>query len=329
MGNQESRETLLQQVNRRRPTLSAPVTHSPTATPSSFTSSTYLPSTSRSNDVSPSNTTSAPQPSRRFTLPRKRSPAPKIYETYHAIPTPTVQNLHNVAYALHRILSAAHYIYAIIGGLATLLYNGNRPTYSLDVLIEPRLFMDNGFLLKDLFARNPAYLNYSREGHHLVVVHNNTGVVVRFVRAGKCGFPRLIPRHTTSAPWEKDKRPPTWQWALIYPDKRPDGTRVPLLLPQYLLEQKLLAFERERMYEKRNRDVYDVNVFVYAVRARWEGFSRERFGGIMGRAEEFGVSSGVLRSEDVRAWRELVSGKQLPRRGKETNWEGGTGWAFD
>jgi hypothetical protein len=83
------------------------------------------------------------------------------------------------------------------------------------------------------------------------------------------------------------------------------------------------------MYEKRNRDVYDVNVFVYAVRARWEGFSRERFREIMGRAEEFGVSSGVLRSEDVRAWRELVSGKQLPRRGKETNGEGGTGWAFD
>jgi hypothetical protein len=208
-----------------------------------------------------------------FQLPALNNAQPSR-PAYVRIPNPTHFDLLLAASIFHNAASNSNIKYAIVGGLSAQIYGGEdfsarRRTTTFDILIAAR---HNGNdwvhvkrVLDDLFDRNPTKLNYTlpnKEGH-IIVINENIGIPLRAVNSimNHTNFPNLL-RYDGTPYHQNDPESPI-AFQLISQVNPP--IHLPVLLPRFLLQQRILHFRRPgdaNEIDRKENDVADINVYL-------------------------------------------------------------------
>ena len=193
---------------------------------------------------------------------------PSEKKTFAQISQPSNQDLLIAAYKFNNITRRSNIEFAVIGGFSARIFGGNRITKSLDILIAPQVSINNKAsvrqIIDELFRNNPNVLEYTRLDRqgHIIVIHENVGVAINFVDSVNniYHFPDLVAEtHPDGTPWSRNDPEPTWSYRYIQPARMQTGSKVPILLPRLLLQQRVLLFTRPHEKYELNRKKNDVN----------------------------------------------------------------------
>lgn len=185
---------------------------------------------------------------------------------YFKIHAPTHQHILLAATRFNQAAVALGIEYAIVGGFAAHLYGGSRQTKSLDILLTPVAMANGSYIqpiIQDLFERNPGILETTGpdqfgQQDRIVVIADTAGVPINFFdcRNNNINFPVLVGMAGNNFD-------PTY--APIIPQNMPTAA-LPILLPRFLLYQRILHFGTYGGEEIQARDAQDILVFLNAMR---------------------------------------------------------------
>lgn len=228
-----------------------------------------------------------PAPNPPVPAPNPPVPAPNPPQLQYAeIYDPSHLDLLVAARSFNEVARRSYVEYAIIGGFAAVLYGGTRPTKSLDILLK-QCHQSAIQQIQLLFNNCQGVLKLTPQDHrgqqHIIIVTAGiAGIRLQFFDCANYNnihFPNLVLHGTYDFYF-----PPTPQNML--------QIAFPVLLPRYLLLQRILHFGRD---QTQSNDYLDIYVFLKEMRNRREAIDSPDILRLSSRIQDvvcFGVNLG-------------------------------------